>query len=48
MDKGPLVPEGMLRGIQLNTAYGGCQGPPAFGTLECRGVAIAQHLPRKS
>lgn len=48
LDKGPVVAEGPLRGVQLNTAYGGCQGPPAFGTLPCRGVAVAQHLPASS
>lgn len=45
MDKGPLAPEGALRGAQMNSLYGGCQGPPAFGELPCRGVAIVQHLP---
>lgn len=45
VDKGPLVAEGPLRGAQLNSLYGGCQGPPAMGTLPCEGVAIAQHLP---
>jgi hypothetical protein len=45
MDKGPLAPEGPLRGAQMNSLYGGCQGPPAFGPLPCRGVAIVQHLP---
>lgn len=46
MDKGPLVDEGPLRGAQLNSLYGGCQGPPAMGTLSCAGAAIAQHLPK--
>lgn len=45
MDKGALVPEGPLRGAQVNSPYGGCQGPPAFGPLPCEGVALAQHLP---
>lgn len=44
-DKGPLAPEGPLRDAQVNTLFGGCQGPPAFGPLSCRGVALAQHLP---
>lgn len=45
-DKDPLAPEGPLRDAQLNTLFGGCQGPPAFGFLPCRGVALAQHLPQ--
>lgn len=45
MDKGPAVEEGPLRAAQMNSMYGGCQGPPAMGELPCRGVAVVQHLP---
>lgn len=45
MDKGPLAPEGPLRTVQTSTLFGGCQGPPAFGPLPCKLVAVAQHHP---
>jgi hypothetical protein len=45
MDKGPLAPERPLREAQMNTVWGGCEGPPPFGPLACRMVAVAQHLP---
>lgn len=45
LDKGLLASAGPLREAQLNTLYGGCQGPPSFGPLSCHFVAGAQHLP---
>lgn len=45
LDKGAAITSGPLTAPQRDSFYGGCQGPPANGSLPCRMVAIVQHLP---
>jgi hypothetical protein len=45
-DHGPELPDGHpYRWAQFNSILGACQGPPFFGPLPCRFVALQQHLP---